>query len=323
MIKPIKDIPVIRGLDLDDIPAGEVSRYWVHLISDGLGLPIYVPLMVAKGVEKGPILGLNAALHGNELNGLPVIQRVFKEIDPTQLRGTVVGVPIMNVPSFLRNQRRYIDGVDLNRIMPGRINGNESDLYAYRVIDLIFRHVEYMIDLHTASFGRINSYYIRANMTDPITRKMALLQNADIIVDNPAPDSTLRGALMEMGIPTITLEVGDPQRFQKGMIRSGLTGIFNVIAHLGMLEDEVEEPEEPTVLCQHSYWIYTNRGGLLEVLPKVTDVVKKGEVIARIRNVFGDLLEEYYAPEDGVVIGKSVNPQGQSGARILHLGILK
>lgn len=321
-IKPIKDIPVIKKLNLKKVPKGEVERYWVHIISDGLGLPIYVPLLVARGFEDGPVLGLNAALHGNELNGIPVIQRVFNEIDPTTLRGTLIGVPVMNVPSFVRKKRRFNDGVDLNRIMPGKADGNISQVYASRVIERIMKSLEYLIDLHTASFGRINSYYIRANMGNEVTEKMAILQNADIIVDNPAPDSTLRGALVDMGIPSITLEVGDPQRFQKGMIRSGLTGIFNVMSYLNMIDDPIEEPEEKTVICKRSYWIYTDRGGLLEVPVKITNFVKKGDCIGRIRNVFGDLLEEYYAPENGIVIGKSTNPVAQTGARILHLGII-
>jgi predicted deacylase len=66
----------------------------------------------------------------------------------------------------------------------------------------------------------------------------------------------------------------------------------------------------------------TDRGGLLTVHPKVTNLVKKGEVVATQSNVFGDLIRTYTAPEDGVVIGHSVNPVGQTGSRILHLGVL-
>jgi len=32
-------------------------------------------------------------------------------------------------------------------------------------------------------------------------------------------------------------------------------------------------------------------------------------------------LREYVAPHDGIVVGRSVNPVGPSGARILHLGM--
>ena len=69
--------------------------------------------------------------------------------------------------------------------------------------------------------------------------------------------------------------------------------------------------------------IYTDTGGILTVFPKVTELVESGQVIASLRNIFGDLIKEYFAPEDGIVIGKSVSPINQTGGRILHLGILK
>lgn len=314
---------VIRSLDLEQIPAGTVHRFWLQVVEDGLGVPIQVPIIVAKGHTPGKILGLTAAVHGNELNGIPVIQRVFKEVDVTRLKGTIIGVPVFNVPSFQRKKRRFIDGRDLNHIMPGSPTGTVSQVYAWRMVEAIIKQLDYLVDLHTASNGRINSYYIRADMAHDIVRKMARLQNAQIIVHNPPNDGTLRGTADEMGIPAITLEVGDPNLFQKGMIRDGLTGIHNLLGYFGFTDSEVEEYSEDTVICERSYWIYTDRGGLLTVHPKVTELVKKGDILATIRNVFGDVLKEYLAPEDGIVIGKSVSPVNQTGGRILHLGIVK
>ena len=76
-----------------------------------------------------------------------------------------------------------------------------------------------------------------------------------------------------------------------------------------------------TSLAYHLAWMYADRGGLLEVLPRPTELVSRDERVAVLRNAFGDIIREYHAPQDGVVIGKSVNPVGQTGARILHLGI--
>ncbi len=316
------DIPLIEELDIKKTPKGEIAHYWLKIATDGMGVPIHVPVIVARGLHEGKVLGLTAAVHGNELNGIPVIQRLFKEINVKELRGSIVGVPVINVPSLLRKKRRFIDGTDLNHIMPGKPNGNVSQVYAWRIVNRIIKEFDYLIDLHTASNGRVNSYYIRADMNDDIVRKMATLQNAQIIVHNPPSDGTLRGTADEMGIPAITLEVGNPNTFQKGLIRDGLTGIHNFLGFMGMLDCDVEEVDEETVLCKSSYWIYTDTGGIMTIPLQVTDLVKKGDVIATMRNIFGDLVKEYYAPEDGVVIGKSVSPINQTGGRILHLGIL-
>ncbi len=313
----------INKLDLESIPSGIISRYFLNLVEDGMGAPIKLPLIVAKGYTDGPVIGLTAAVHGNELNGIPVIQRLFKEIDVKKLKGVIIGAPIVNVPSYLRKKRRFLDGVDLNHIMPGKETGTVSQVYAWRVVNRLVKHFDYLLDLHTASNGRVNSYYIRADMSDETVRKMALLQNAQIIVHNPPSDGTLRGTADELDIPAITLEVGNPNLFQKGMIRDGLTGIHNLLGHIGVTDSEVEEISDETVLCKRSYWIYCDSGGLLAVHPNVTEIVEKGDKIATLRNVFGDVIKEYFAPERGVVIGKSVSPVNQAGGRILHLGVIK
>ncbi len=323
LLESNKEIEVIKKLEVAKISKGEINRYWLEIATDGMGMPIHIPILVARGKKDGDILGLTAAIHGNELNGIPVIQRLFKEINIEELKGTIIGVPVLNAPSLLRKKRRFIDGTDLNHIMPGRPDGNVSQVYAWRIVNKIIKDFDYLIDLHTASNGRVNSYYIRADMANETVRKMALLQNAQIIVHNPPNDGTLRGAADELGISAITLEVGNPNTFQKGLIRDGLTGIHNLLDYFGMLKCDVEEPEEETVICKKSYWIYSDTGGILTVHPKVTDLVKKGEVVAVIRNIFGDLVKEYHAPQDGIVIGKSVSPINQTGGRILHLGILR
>lgn len=314
---------MITEFNLEDTPKQSIRQYWLRIISDGLGQPISIPVIVARGKSDFPILGITAALHGNELNGIPVIQRLFREIDVTELNGVIIGIPIVNIPSYIRKQRRFNDGVDLNHIMPGKEDGSISQVYAFRLVDRIIKHFDYLLDLHTASQGRINSYYIRADMKHPVTRKMTLMQNAQLIVHNPPSDGTLRGAAEEMNIPAITLEVGNPNTFQKTMIKSGVEGIHNVLSYLEMTDDKIVEPETPPIICKRSYWIYTKKGGLLTVHSKLLEQLKKGDLIATNRDVFGNVIEEYHAPEDGIVIGKSVAPVNQSGGRILHLGILR
>lgn len=316
-------IPMVEGFNLEDTSRGTQKHYWLKLISDGFSNPICIPLMVMRGKKDGPTLGITAAVHGNELNGISVIQRLFNEVSVDELSGTIVAVPVVNVPAFIRKKRRFNDGVDINHIMPGKKDGNVSQVYAYRFINRFIKHIDFLLDLHTASTGRINSYYIRADMEQPIVEKMANLQNADIIVHNPPLDGTLRGAADDLGIPAITLEVGNPSTFQKKLIRSGVDGIHNVLCELGMIQDEISVTENQTILCKKSLWIYTDTGGLLTIPVELRQMVKKGELIAMIRDIFGNKVKEYYAPHDGVVIGKSVSPVNQTGGRILHLGILK
>jgi predicted deacylase len=43
----------------------------------------------------------------------------------------------------------------------------------------------------------------------------------------------------------------------------------------------------------------------------------------RIKNIFGNIVDEIYAPASGITIGRSSNPVAQAGDRILHIGIIQ
>ena len=312
---------VTNEINIDSIPENSKKYYWLEVARGPLHNEIYIPILIAKGINKGPTLGLTAAIHGDELNGIPVIQRLFNEIETKTLSGIIIGVPIVNVPGFTKKTRKFVDGVDLNHIMPGS-HGNSSSLYAHNFFEKVVRKFDYLLDLHTASFGRENTYYIRADMENEIIKKFALLQNAQIIVNNPPHDFTLRGAAEEIGIPSITLELGNPNTFQKKLIRSGVVGIHNVLAYLKMTEDKLEINKEKAILCETSKWLYTDTGGLLEVHVKLMDILKEGELIATIKDVFGAKIKNYYSPQNGIVIGRSIAPVASSGGRIIHIGTI-
>ncbi|KAJ2721260.1 hypothetical protein GGI07_004093 [Coemansia sp. Benny D115] len=316
-------VPTVTHLDLDSFPVGKVSRVWIALAEDGMGLPVRVPVMVAKGALKGPVVGITAALHGNELNGIPLIHQLFKGLDPQALHGTIVAVPVSNSPGYLLSQRGYSDGTDLNRVMPGKADGTAPQVYAYNLLNRIVCHFNYLIDLHTASAGRINSLYVRANLCDPRTARMARLQNPQIIVHNTSPGGSLRGAAMNIGIPAITVEIGNPSTFDSVYVKNALVGVTNILTQMTMVPDEERPTDYEPIVCSRSYWIFAKSGGILTVHPQLATWVRAGDLIATIHNVFGDVEEEYYAPQDGVIVGKHVDPVCQTGGRILHLGVVE
>jgi predicted deacylase len=308
-------------LDLQALPPGEISRVRVELTRTGMGRKIEVPILVSRGTKPGPVVGITAAVHGNELNGIPVIHRLFQSLGNRKGAGTIVAVVVVNVPGLNRHQRAYLDGKDINGLFPGKKHGNSAQVYAHRFMNRVIRHFDFLLDLHTASFGRVNSLYVRADTSHAATARMAQLQKPQIILHNPPSDSTLRGAAMELGIPAITVEIADPHRFQPKYIRPTLAGVHAVLSDLGLTKKRERAPGPEPILCERSYWIYTDRGGLLEVLPGLAASVEKGEPIALLRNEFGDVVSEMVSPDSGVVIGKSVNPVAETGARVLHLGI--
>ena len=319
----------ITELKMDQIAPNTKKMYWLKMVDNGLSQPVYIPVIVLKGTQQSPVLGLIAAIHGNELNGIRVIQEIVDDIDLSTLNGTIIAVPGLNAVGIPLHQRHYFDGVDLNRKFPGKENGNRSQQFVWHINTKLLPKMEYLVDMHTASFGRENSLYVRAALKDEAINKMAKLQDADIILNSDGMPSTndvssvtrtLRAEAMQKGIPTITVEYGNPQVFQPELIERGKRGIKNLMGWLKMTEAPIVPTDAP-VLCKKSYWIYVEEGGYLEIKVDLKQKLKKGELIAVMRNPFGEVLKEYLCPEDGIVIGKSSNPVNMSGGRIIHLGI--
>ncbi len=316
-------------LDLDQFEPNTKNKIWLKMIDDGMSHPVTIPVIVVRGKQAKPILGLIAAIHGNELNGIKVIQEIVNKIDETNFTGTLVAIPGINGISIPQHSRRYIDEEDLNRNFPGKEKGNRSQQYVWQINNKILTKLDYLVDMHTASFGRENSLYVRAALQNDTIRRMAELQDADIILNsNGLPSAneqisatrTMRAEAMMKGIPCITVEYGNPQVYQADMISRGIRGVKNILSWLKMIDVEIINPSKP-VMCKKSYWIYVQEGGYLELKVELKQKLKKGELIAIMRNPFGDILNEYYSPEDGIVIGRSSNPINMNGGRIIHLGL--
>ncbi len=309
-------------LNFSSLKRGKIHRLFIHISENALGIPWRVPLIVIKGHEKGKTIGLTAALHGDELNGISTIFKLLEDINPLKLKGNIVLIPISNIPGYLANQRYFLDNVDLNRIMPGQPEGATSQIYAHHFVNKIVKKFDYLLDLHTASHGRVNSLYIRSDIDNEQTRELAYLQKTQIIVNKYDEEGTLRAWANSNNIPAITIEIGNPSVFQHTLINATLEGIKNTLVHLEMLEGEVKDlVTKDVTVCNSSYWIYSKSGGIVDVLPKLTDRINKGQVIAIIYNVFGEVKDKIIANKDGIVIGKNIRPNCEAGTRILHLGV--
>ena len=103
----VKQVQRVDSLEIDALPPGEFTRLFVDIVENGIGRSIQVPVVVARGKRPGPILGITSALHGNELNGIPVIHQLLQRINLKQLHGTIVCVIAANVPGLLNHQREF------------------------------------------------------------------------------------------------------------------------------------------------------------------------------------------------------------------------
>ncbi len=309
---------------LNDFKKNSIEAYTkctakLNIVENALGDCWQIPMMIAKGGD-GPCLGITAALHGNELNGISTIQALWEKIDAEKLSGMVVLIPVLNIPGFLNGTREFADGKDLNRMMPGNPNGTSSEVYAAAIMQKIISQFDYLIDLHTASFGRINSLHVKANMSNPAISKLALLQNPQIIVDKQGPHGSLRHEAEKLNIPTITVEIGNPNIFQKKYITPSTEGLTNVLNDLGIMPSKHYAPQKEPVICKDSHWLYAKHAGILKVYPGLEDFVERGEKIGKITDIYGECIMHVLAPYNAIVVGKSTHPVCNVGSRVVNLG---
>lgn len=314
----------IRPLDLECFPRGQRVDLRAAFYEDGLGNPLYCPLVVLRGKMPGPVLGLCAAVHGDELNGIKIIHNILEAVDTATLHGTLLCAPIVNVPAFQAEQRRFPeDNRDLNTVFPGKAKGLPSEQYARSFLTVFLSPLDYLVDIHTASAGRINSMYVRADLFSQEACDMATLMNPEIILHGRSGDGTLRSAARKRGIHAITVEAGNPSEFQGRMVDLGELGILNILAALDMWRGQLPVIEPRTaIVCSKSQWIRTTAGGLLGCQFELTSRVNKRQTLATISDPYGHVTGSYFAPNAGIVIGMSRRPVAVPGTRFCHLGTI-
>ena len=284
---------------------------------------ISLPVTVINGSQKGAKLWLSAAIHGDEINGVEIIRQVLAQINPDQLKGTVIAVPIVNVFGFIDQSRYFPDRRDLNRCFPG----SETGSLASRVANLFMREIvsqcTHGIDLHTGAIHRVNLPQIRANLEDPETERCAQAFGAPILIHANTRDGSLRQAVSDRGIPILLYEGGEALRFDAEAIKVGVEGIFRVMDALQMYFPPFPLENITLQKVEKSKWIRANHGGILLLQVKLGQYVQKKQVIGIITDAFGDKLMKVKAIQDGVVIGHIQNPLVNQGDAIVHLAIVE
>lgn len=286
------------------------------------GAEVSLPIHVLHGREDGPSVWLNAAIHGDEVVGIEIIRRVLARLDPKQLRGTLLAVPIVNVLGVLNGDRYLPDRRDLNRSFPGSRRGS----LAGRIADLMMREVvakcDVGIDLHTGSDRRSNLPQVRCDLEDPHTRELAETFGAPVIYHARLRDGSLRFAARERGARVLLYEAGEAWRFDEWAIVPGVDGVMRVLARLGMVDDAdaASEPPRPSDLCWRSGWVRARRTGIVHMDVALGQHVKEGERLGELFDSFGKRLAIVKADRPGVVIGRAEAPLVNRGDALVHIG---
>ncbi|NEP61308.1 MAG: succinylglutamate desuccinylase/aspartoacylase family protein [Symploca sp. SIO2G7] len=283
---------------------------------------VALPVTVVNGTETGPRLWLSAAIHGDEVNGVEIIRQVLEQIQPLQLKGTLITVPVVNVFGFIEQSRYLPDRRDLNRCFPGSPRGSLASRLAHLFMKEVISRCTHGIDLHTASDHRTNLPQIRANLQDAETYRCAQAFGAPVLIQATTRDGSLRQAATQQGIPVLLYEAGEVLRFNTEAIEVGVRGILQVMALLGMIQVDLPPTQVKPVEISKSQWVRASRSGILRLQVTLGQKVDKKQLLGIISDAFGKTSIKVYAPCKGLVIGYTQNPLVSQGDGILHLAVL-
>lgn len=282
-----------------------------------------IPITVVNGSQGGPRLWLSAAIHGDEINGVEIIRQVLEQIDPCQLQGTLIAVPIVNVFGFIEQSRYLPDRRDLNRSFPGSAHGSLASRLANLFMREVVSRCTHGIDIHTASAHRTNLPQIRANLDDPETYRCAKAFAAPLLMHATMRDGSLRQAATQRGIPILLYEGGEALRFDHSAIAIGVAGILRVMTVLGMMGLELTSTLYESLEVKESKWVRASRSGILHLKVVLGQRVDKKQLLCLISDAFGETSINTYAPFDALVIGYTQNPLVNQGDGILHLALIR
>jgi predicted deacylase len=304
-------------------------------VPPGIDTALSIPVAVVHGAKAGPVLALVAGAHGTEYASIIALEKLIGLLNPAEIAGTVVIVPLINIPSFQQKVPHLnpIDGKNMNRMYPGRMDGTQTDRASYLITKEVVDQCDHLIDLHGGDLDeslRPYSYWTKTgnDVQDRISREMALAFGLDHIIistDRPTdPNASryLENTATTRGKPSITVEAGYAGTVEPEDVGALVNGCLSVMRYLKLLPG-------PATMVEHPVWI----GNILSVVSEQTGIfyplvrrgmyVEQGMKIGYVTDYVGKTIFEARAPAAGIVLYICAVPSMRKGGTIANVGIVE
>lgn len=271
------------------------------------GVDLRIPIFLVNGAHPGPTLSVTAGIHGAEYASIEAAIRLGQTLNPGDLHGQVIIVPIANSPAFSARSI-YVtpsDGKNLNRQFPGHARGTVSQALAHWLFQEIIQRGDAYIDLHggdmiEALVPFVINFRSGNEAVDQASTAMAQSFGIRYILQAGTPGSTYVSAAM-IGIPAILAEAGGQGIWNEETVSMLSTGVRRVMAHLGMIAT-LPPLSEPPMTLQGWTWLRAEVDGLFYPNVQIGEHVRAGQDLGRVADVFGATLQSASAPMDGIVL---------------------
>jgi hypothetical protein len=294
-----------------------------------------IPVAVVHGARPGPVLALVAGSHGTEYASIIALERLIGLLDPAQLSGTVVIVPLVNVPSFEQKVPHVnpVDGKNMNRMYPGRPDGTQTDRASYLITRQVVEPADHLIDLHGGDLDeslRPYSYWTKTGREpqDARSREMALAFGLDHIIiaterpTDPAASRYLENTATTRGKPSITVEAGHAGTVEPDDLALLMNGCLSVMRHLKMLPGTPAPVERP-VWIERTATVPSEHTGIFYPLVRRGTFVAQGAKLGYLTDYVGNSIAEARSPAAGVVLFLRAVPSLAKGETIASIGVVR
>lgn len=300
----------------------------------GLDTAMSIPVVVLHGSKPGPVLALVAGSHGAEYASIVALEKLIGVLNPRDISGTVIILPLVNVPSFQRIivHLNPIDGKNMNRMYPGRMDGTQTDRASYLITKQVVEQCDHLIDLHGGDIDeslRPYSYWTKTGRSeqDRISREMVLAFGLDHIVisterpTDPNASRYLENTATTRGKPSITVEAGHAGTVEPEDVDILMNGCLNVMRYLKMFPGDAAMIESP-VWIRQLVTVASEQTGIFYPQVKRGSYVEKGMTVGYVTDYVGKTISEARAPASGVVLYIRAVPSINRGETIASIGVV-
>ena len=311
---------------------GTVGRGAIE-VPAGADAALSIPVAVVNGAKPGPVLAVVSGAHGTEYASIVAVERLIQLLDPQAVRGTVILVPLVNVPSFEQKIAHVnpIDGKSMNRFYPGKADGTQTERASLAMTKEVVEKSDHLIDLHGGDIDeslRPYSYWTKTGneKQDAISREMVLAFGLDTIIissdrpKDPAASRYLENTASTRGKPSITAEAGHAGTVEAGDVKALVDGCVNVMRYLKMMDGPPAMVESP-VWIERIASITSDVNGIFYPLVTRGAYVQKGMKVGYVTDYLGKTVLEARAPESGVVLFVRAVPSMTKGETIANIGV--
>ena len=244
----MKKIPI-----LCELTPGTIQRHLIKLPGAALANDEPRPMISVTGPKPGPMLFVNAGVHGGEYPAVEAVIRLGKTLDAKKISGTVILMPVLNLPAF-RTRTPFvcpIDNINPNRVFPGDPRGSYSEQMTHALIHEFVVHADAYVDLHGGDIPEALVPFVicrsEAGLSDfkardvaARSREIAMAFGLPYVLTVSKPVQQSKGsssnaAAAEKGIPSILAEAGGVGQMQEEAVELLVQGVINVMWHLGMV----------------------------------------------------------------------------------------